>query len=112
MSSQVAEMMPQILLLAGVAGIALLLVVLAVVAVVGAPRARMKKRIARETHAAQYTAVVDAIRAVPESQVINLLTGDVLREWLQAELALEVETDDMAAMLARAVTSCVSYRAT
>ncbi len=46
MSSQIAEMMPQIFMLAGVAGVALILVILAVLAVVGAPRARMKKRIA------------------------------------------------------------------
>ena len=46
MSSQIAEMMPQIFMLAGVAGVALILVILAVLAVAGAPRARMKKRIA------------------------------------------------------------------
>nr|WP_298683458.1 type II secretion system F family protein [uncultured Dongia sp.] len=46
MSNQIAGMLPQIMLLAGTAGIALTLVIVAVVAVVGAPRARMKKRIA------------------------------------------------------------------
>lgn len=59
----------------------------------------MKKRIARETHTAQYTAVIDGIRAEPESQVIKLLTGDVLREWLQAKLASSIEAEEMAAML-------------
>jgi tight adherence protein B len=45
-SNQIAGMMPQIILLAVTAGIALTLVVVAIMAVVGAPRARMKKRIA------------------------------------------------------------------
>jgi tight adherence protein B len=39
-------MLPQIILLAGVAGISLTLIIAATIAVLGAPRARMKKRIA------------------------------------------------------------------
>lgn len=46
MSSQFAGMMPQVIMLALVAGVAVTLIVVAIVAVVGAPRARMKKRIA------------------------------------------------------------------
>ncbi|MDY0870767.1 type II secretion system F family protein [Dongia rigui] len=46
MSSQLSGMMPQIIMLALAAGVAMTLVVVALVAVLGAPRARMKKRIA------------------------------------------------------------------
>ncbi len=46
MSSQIAGMMPQIIMLALTAGVAVTLIIVAVVAVLGAPRARMKKRIA------------------------------------------------------------------
>lgn len=46
MSNQFAGMMPQIIMLALAAGVAVTLIITAVVAVLGAPRARMKKRIA------------------------------------------------------------------
>lgn len=46
MSSQFASLLPQILILAVTTAIALILVIVATVAVLGAPRARMKKRIA------------------------------------------------------------------
>ena len=46
MSNQFSGMLPQIIMLALAAGVAVTLVILALVAVVGAPRARMKKRIA------------------------------------------------------------------
>lgn len=46
MSSQFAGLMPQVIMLALAAGVAVTLIIVAVFAVVGAPRARMKKRIA------------------------------------------------------------------
>jgi len=45
-SNQISGMMPQIIMLALAAGVAVTLVIVALVAVLGAPRARMKKRIA------------------------------------------------------------------
>jgi hypothetical protein len=43
--------------------------------------------------------VIDRIRATPDASVAKLLTGDVLREWLQSILGQAVEEDQMASML-------------
>lgn len=59
----------------------------------------MKKRIAREARQATYDAVINGIRAIPDNQVIKLLTGDVLREWLQVKLGDGIEEEEMAFML-------------
>lgn len=83
MSSQIASMMPQIILLAVVAAVALTLVIAATIAVLGAPRARMKKRIAAVvgTNAAN---VVDA-KAAGNSQQLSGRKRQVAEKLKEAE---------------------------
>lgn len=59
----------------------------------------VKQRTEHAVTQARYHAVRDGIHATPDGNVAKLLTGDVLREWLQAQLGSYIEAEEMAAML-------------
>ena len=58
----------------------------------------VKKRIDKEVRTARYQAVLDGIRGVSDGQLVKLLGGDVLREWLLSMLGDAIDEEDMATM--------------